>query len=102
MPEIEVAFYRDDDGSVPLIEWLDTLQAKAQGRCLAKLQMLEEYGHELRRPAAEYLGGDIYELRVKFFEINYRMLYFFHERRVAVISPGVAKEREAPPRGMRP
>jgi hypothetical protein len=34
---------------------------------------------------------------VKFYKVNYRMLYFFHGRDAAVVSHGLAKERTIPP-----
>lgn len=70
--------------------------AKAQAKCLVKLGRLEELGHELRRPEADYLRDDIYELRVRLQSMNYRMLYFFHGRTAAVVSHGVIKEKKVP------
>ena len=54
--------------------------------------------HELRRPEADYLRDDIYELRVGLQGMNYRMLYFFHGRVAAVLVHSLVKEREVPPR----
>jgi phage-related protein len=96
MPQIEVLLYCEDDGTAPLVDWLATLQAKARDRCLALLTLLHEQGHELRRPHAENLGNGLYELRVKFYRVNYRMLYFFRGRDAAVVSHGLAKERAIP------
>jgi phage-related protein len=97
MPSTSVILYREDDDSVPLRDWFADLQPKARDRCLARLALLEEHGHELRRPHAEYLEGtDLYELRVKFHRVNLRMLYFFHEREAAVVSHGFAKEGKVP------
>jgi hypothetical protein len=56
------------------------------------------WGHELRRPEADYLRDGIYELRVGLQGTNYRMLYFFHGRVAAVLAHGLVKEREVPPR----
>jgi hypothetical protein len=39
---------------------------------------------ELRRPEADYLQDGIYELRVGFQHVNYRMLYFFYKN-IAVV-----------------
>ena len=99
MPPTNVIPYLEDDGSIPLRDWLDDLQIAARDRCLARLALLEEYGHELRRPHAEYLEGtDLYELRVKHRRVNLRMLYFFHGQEAVVISHGFAKEGKIPPR----
>ena len=90
--------HKEDDGTVPLLDWLDGLPAKAQDKCLARFKRLREFGHELRRPIADYLRDDIHELRVGHQGVNYRMLYFFHGRTAAVLSHGLAKERRVPSR----
>jgi len=65
MPITKVVFFRDSDGEVPFVDWFDRLPQHAKDQCLAKLTLLRNQGHELRRPAAENLGGGIYELRAK-------------------------------------
>ena len=96
---ISVVFYRDDDGTCPLLEWLDSLPRKAQDKCVVRIERLKELGHELRRPQADYLRDGIYELRAKHSGINYRILYFFHERTAAVLSHGMMKQAaEVPPK----
>ena len=40
MPKTEVVFYVEEDGTVPLIEWLDELTEKAQLKCLGKVKRL--------------------------------------------------------------
>ncbi len=32
MPQTEVVFYKEEDGTVPLLAWLDGLSAKAQDK----------------------------------------------------------------------
>lgn len=98
MPPTRVLFYQDDDGSVPVLEWLDDLQERALAKCTARIERLAELGHELRRPEADYLRDDIYELRIGFQGLNYRILYFFHGRTAAVLSHGLVKERRVPPK----
>jgi phage-related protein len=95
MPETTVLFYAEEDGSSPLLTWLDQQQNKVQDKCLVKIERLAELGHELRRPEADFLRDGVYELRVRHRRINYRMLYFFHDRN-AVISHGLTKEDVVP------
>lgn len=98
MPRIQVVLYQEKAGDVPLNDWLATLSKKQRAKCLAFLGMLAELGRDLRRPHADYLEGtDLYELRIKVFKVNLRMLYFFHGRTAAVVSHGFAKERSIPP-----
>ena len=98
MPRTKVVFYQEDDGTVPLLEWFDGLPTKAQDKCRLRIERLEELGHELRRPEADYLRDGIYELRVSLQGIHYRMLYFFHGVAAAVLSHGIVKERRVPTR----
>jgi phage-related protein len=97
MPETEIILFSEDDGSVPVLEWLDKLPAKAQDKCIVKIERLAEMGHELRRPEADYLRDDIYELRVSLQSVRYRILYFFQGRN-AVISHGLVKTSQVPPK----
>jgi phage-related protein len=90
--------YRDDDGTVPILGWLDELPAKAQDKCRVKIERLRELGHELRRPEADLLRDGIYELRVKLQRVNYRMLFFFHGDTAVILSHGLVKERRVPAR----
>ena len=98
MPKIPVVFYRESDGTAPVLKWLDALPAKAQDKCLIKIERLCELGHELRRPEADLLREGIYELRIGLQGINYRILYFFHGRTAAVLAQGLVKERVVPSR----
>jgi phage-related protein len=98
VPTLKVVLYRDDDGSVPLLEWFASLSAKAKAKCLVRVERLKDLGHELKRPEADYLGEDIYELRASLQGIHYRMLYFFPGRNAVVLSHGLTKEREVPRR----
>jgi phage-related protein len=92
-----VVFFADGSGKVPLLDWLDGLPKKVQDKFIVRIGRLEECGHELRRPEADKLRDGVYELRVRHKHVNYRLLYFFHERR-AVLAHGIVKEGEVPDR----
>jgi phage-related protein len=96
MPRTLVVFYKDRKGNVPTLEWMDALPAKVQDKCVVKIERLRELGHALRRPEADLLGNGIYELRVGWEGVNYRILYFFHGQVAAVLAHGIVKEREVP------
>jgi hypothetical protein len=66
VPITELVYYQEEDGTVPLVEWLNELPLKVVQKCLAKLDRLEQLGHELRRPEADYLRDDIHELRASY------------------------------------
>src|SRR4051812_44479265 len=99
MPVTCVIFFQDDAGHAPVLDWLRELQeenAKAWASCRAKIVLLSQFGHELRRPAADFLQDDIYELRARQGHVQYRILYFFHGRNVAVLSHNLTKEDSIP------
>jgi phage-related protein len=97
----EVFLFREPkDDSVPLLEWFVDLPAKVKAKCTERIDRLGELGHELRRPEADFLRDGIYELRVSFRGVHYRMLYFFAGKAVVVLSHGLTKEREVPPRAI--
>lgn len=98
MPKTRVVFYQEDAWTVPVLDWLDTLPAKAQDKCLVRIERLRALGHELRRPEADLLRDGIHELRVGLQGRHYRLLYFFHGRAAAVLAHGMVKERDVPPR----
>lgn len=54
MPKTDVIFYRDAKGSSPVVEWQRVLRKTdsiAWANCVARIQLLAEAGHELRRLA---------------------------------------------------
>jgi hypothetical protein len=50
---VEVVYYQEDEATVPMAIWLAKIPAKALGKCLARLDRLEQLGHNLRRPEAD-------------------------------------------------
>ena len=98
MPKTKLIFFQEADGSVPVIDWLDSIPSKALVKCRVKLARLEEMGHELRRPEADLLRDKIYELRASLQGINYRILYFFHGNTAAIVAHGIIKESAVPPK----
>ncbi len=99
MPRTDVVFYQDERGHAPVVAWLEELRNRdpvAYASCVAAINRLVAAGHELRRPTADYLRDKIYELRAKRGRVNYRILYFFHGRNVAVLAHGLTKEDKVP------
>lgn len=99
MPKTRVVFYQEDKGKVPVMEWLVELQrtnAKAWANCRVRIEQLAAAGHELRRPAADFLRDGIYELRAKQGRVQYRILYFFHGRNAAILAHSLTKEDAIP------
>lgn len=84
IPAINVYLYAESDGRCPVLEWLRELlrtNERAALACLARVRLLQEHGHALRRPHADFLRDGIYELRAKVGRVNYRLLYFSTARK---------------------
>ena len=96
MPQTEIIIYQESDGKVPIIEWLDTIPDKAKDKCIARIEMLQEKGYELRRPICDYLDKGIYELRSKYENVHYRILYAFAGKNIVLLSHSCTKVKEVP------
>lgn len=82
-----------------IYEWLDKVSKqnrKAVEKCQARIRLLENYGLDLRRPIVDYLHDGIYELRVPYNRIQYRILYFYHGHKIIVLTHGLSKEDKVP------
>lgn len=98
MPETKVYLYAED-GVSPMLDWLrrlDRTNPRAVNACLAKVRLLQGFGHQLRRPHADILRDGIYELPVASGGVNYRLLYFFHGKDIAIVAHGLTKEKRVP------
>lgn len=101
MPATDVIYYREADGIVPVREWLNAIwrrDHRAAEKCLAQIGLLKLFGHELRRPIADYLRDGVYELRVRTGRAQHRILYGFKGRNRAVLVHGLTKEKRVPPK----
>jgi phage-related protein len=99
MPPCRVVLYRDDDGSVPVLEWLKRAESRDKGvaaKCFERLARLAAHGRDLRRPLADYLRDGIHELRVRKGTVNYRILYFHHGGDAAVVAHALTKDATVP------
>jgi len=99
MPRTEVVFYQEGDGDVPVLDWLNELRLndqRAYETCVAAIERLVDLGHELRRPVADLLMDGIYELRIRKGRVNYRILYFFRGRNLAILGHALTKEDKVP------
>ena len=102
MPEISVFFYKDGN-RIPVLDWLKELKRmdrQGYAKCVARIRMLSQLGHELRRPLADYLDQGIYELRIRRGRVNYRILYFFYGQEASVLAHAITKEDQIPRRDL--
>ena len=98
MTATDIVYFLEDDGMTPVQDWLEEMYRRDERiveKCLDRIELLAERGYQLQRPFASRLRNGIYEIRVRFGSVNYRILYFFHENK-AVLAHGLTKEAEVP------
>jgi phage-related protein len=99
MPQTEVVFFKDEDGAVSVLDWIENhrrINPRLPAKAVAFIDRLSDFGYDLRRPAADLLREGIYELRFALQGVNYRILYFYAGKNVAVLVHGLTKEGEVP------
>ena len=84
-------FYRTRSGAEPALEYIRSQIKRHRAKIGRALQYLEDVGHLGRRPQVDYLGDQIYELRVAIEQHQHRLLYFFHGRSIIVVTSGILK-----------
>ena len=101
MPATRVFLYAEPNGACPVIDWFGELaqrDPRALNACLARVRLLAALGRDLRRPYSDMLRDGIYELRARVGTVNYRLLYFYHGKDIAIVSHGLTKEARVPAR----
>lgn len=96
MPQVQLLFYREEAGNVPMVEWMQPIPKMAMDKCRKRLELLKNLGHEIQWPYADFLRDGIYELKLSHGSQLYRRLYFYHGRLAVVISHGLIKESKVP------
>ena len=96
MPETQINIYQTEDGEVPLRTWLDKQNKKVQEKAYLLIELLEERGHALRRPHADFLNDGIYELRIIVQRVQHRILYAFVGKQAVLLTHGLTKEKKVP------
>ena len=93
-----VDFYREEDGSKPVGDFIRTLDVKMKANVVSDLHRLETLGNEARSPLNKYLEDDIFELRTILGNNIVRILYFFDEGETIIATNGFIKKQQKTPR----
>ncbi|MBW8038570.1 MAG: type II toxin-antitoxin system RelE/ParE family toxin [Planctomycetes bacterium] len=96
MPRTETIIYKELNGKVPLLEWMDDLPEKIKNKWTERFEDLEEYGNDLRRPICDILRDKIHELRVDRGKVHYRVLYTFVGQNIVLLTHGCYKIKKVP------
>lgn len=94
----EIDFFRDAGGHVPMERYLESLTNKLRAKTLRSLQLLREFGPELREPYTKALESGLFELRTSQGSVSGRCLFFFYDGTTIVITHGFLKKTRKTPR----
>lgn len=90
----EVFYYRTERGDSPIEDFLNALPRKARAKCIAYIDMLEEFGFNLPRSFIAKVRDDLWELRPQWAGTEYRFLYFALVGQRFVILHAMAKKTQ--------
>ena len=98
-----IIFYQKKSGEYPVVEFLDSLPRKHFAKAIWEIDLLKEFGTELKEPYAKAINGEIYkgiwELRIKFASDISRIFYFLLCGNTFVLLHGfIRKTNETPVR----
>lgn len=97
MEKFKVEFYVNDNGEIPVKDFLLSLDKKMRAKLIGVMDILEDYGNQLREPYSKSLGDGIYEIRGKVGTDITRVLYFFyHEKRIIFTNGFIKKTNKTP------
>ena len=84
MERFTVDFYREEDGTKPVGQFIRTLPIRMKAKVIGDLHLLEEYGNLAREPLSKHLEDGIFELRSIMGTDIVRILYFFEGNRIII------------------
>ena len=98
MTNFKAEFYENAKGKKPAKEFILSLEPKMKAKMFHLIDVLEDYGNELREPYSSSLGNGIFELRCKIGSDITRVLYFFYyEGRIIITNGFIKKTQKTPP-----
>ena len=98
MNEYNTIFYETSDGKIPAKEFLLSLDYDMRAKMIRTLEILQKNGPALRKPHSEELEDGIFELRAKFGSNISRLLYFYDEGKLVLLTNGFVKKSQKTPK----
>jgi phage-related protein len=97
-----IEFYRKENGKSPVWEFINDLHPKFQAKAIRQIEMLEQFGTDLKEPYVKPINGDeckgLWELRIKFANDISRIFYFMPVGNCFVLLHGFVKKTDKIPK----
>ena len=94
----KIELYTDKNGKKPVATFLKSLSAKHKAKALKIVDLLAEFGQDIKKPYALHLEGDLWELRVKYASDISRIFYFAEIDNSFVLLHGFVKKSQKTPK----
>ena len=98
MNNFNTIFYETIDGIEPAKDFLLTLDYKMRAKMIKLLEMLQKNGTEIREPYSKELEDGIFELRAKVGTNISRLLYFFDNEKIVILTNCFIKKSSKTPK----
>lgn len=95
--EFKIDYVELPNGRLPAREFVDSLDDNAAARIDAFIERLRVYGNRMQRKFVKKLTNEIFELRVKQFDRIFRILFFYQQGMVIVITSGFQRKTQETP-----
>lgn len=92
-----IIFYECENGKIPVRDFLDSLPYRQRAKAVHEIEILEQFGTELRMPHAKHIDGKLWELRIKLGSDISRIFYFIYAGDDIVLLHGFVKKTEKTP-----
>ena len=93
----EIEFYETESGKKVILDFLDSLPVKHRARAIREIELLEEFGTDLKMPHVKQIDGKLWELRIKASSNISRIFYFVSINNKIVLLHGFIKKTNKTP-----
>lgn len=97
----QVEYYKKENGDIPVLDFLLTLNPKMRAKAFSEIELLEKHGTDLREPYVKPIKGEkykeLFELRIKFSSDISRIFYFTFQNNTFVLLNGFTKKSNKTP-----
>ena len=98
MEKYEIEMYEKEDGSCPVVEFLDELEPKMWAKVTRNIDVLSDHNLNLREPLVKPVENGIFELRTQSGNNIARVFYFFFVGKKIILTNGFIKKTQKTPR----
>lgn len=97
-----IEFYENENGKIPVRDFLLGLPRKHRAKAFSEIELLEEFGTAIKMPHARQIDGRLWELRIKFSSDISRIFYFIPAgSKLILLSGFIKKTQKTPPEEIR-